>query len=479
MPNREQPVVELKSLVELKQAAVGLAPPFSVDVPGGQPLVCEEILRHLPGRRLAFRSRWGGKPVMVKLFFRQRDFLQERTGLAAIAGAKIPVPREVGSFRDEGERGGFLLLTEFLEDSVSLQNCYQQQSLAEFAHWLRQAVSLTGQLHQAGYMQADIHLDNFLAKGDRLYLIDGGGVAPVGQPLLNLALLYAQMTPEYDVLAENTLSAYGADVPSTADFLRLVEKMRERRIRHYLAKSTRSCSQFLVPPVKSGFAVLEREFASDRLLKLLAEPEAEFGQAQFLKRGNTATVVKVAGDHGDWVLKRYNIKNFWHGLSRCWRPSRAWISWKSAHRLELLGIRTPRPVAMCEERFGPLRQRAYLVTEYVGDDNLQAWLLRCDGREIPAWLDRQVVQLFDNLWRGSTSHGDMKATNLLVVDEHLELIDLDALQHHRSRRCFIRQFRKDLQRFMDNWQGDTWQHFEELLRPIATRSGITLVNKKV
>jgi hypothetical protein len=32
---------------------------------------------------------------------------------------------------------------------------------------------------------------------------------------------------------------------------------------------------------------------------------------------------------------------------------------------------------------------------------------------------------------------------------------------------------------MDNWQGKTWQNFEQLLRPFAQRAGITLINKKV
>jgi hypothetical protein len=32
---------------------------------------------------------------------------------------------------------------------------------------------------------------------------------------------------------------------------------------------------------------------------------------------------------------------------------------------------------------------------------------------------------------------------------------------------------------MDNWQGNTWQHFEQILQPFAAQVGITLVNKKV
>ena len=211
----------------------------------------------------------------------------------------------------------------------------------------------------------------------------------------------------------------------------------------------------------------------------MAEPEVAFGSALFLKRGNTATVVKLPGNNGEWVLKRYNIKNFWHGLSRCFRPSRAWISWQSAHRLELLGIATPKPLAMRENRSGPFRREAYLVVECAAGDDLNTWLMKWKGLQLPGWLDQQVVRLFEILWNSHVSHGDMKATNFIVVNEQIQLIDLDAVAWHRSDKQFITAIRKDLQRFMDNWQGQTWSHFEQLLQPFAKKAGITLINKKV
>ena len=60
-----------------------------------------------------------------------------------------------------------------------------------------------------------------------------------------------------------------------------------------------------------------------------------------------------------------------------------------------------------------------------------------------------------------------------------EVIDLDALRRHRCKWLFKAAYGKDLQRFMDNWQGKTWQHFEQLLRPYAGQCGIKLINKKV
>jgi len=469
--------VELLTLQQLQQAGQALSLPFQLEVPGREALVCEEVYRHLPGKRLAFRAHWGGVTVLVKLFFQRKYFDRERAGLKAMVAAGVPCPKEVWSLVDEG--GGYFLATEFLDDAVSLQACYQGLSVDQLKQLLRDALVLVGQLHRAGWMQADIHLDNFMLSRGVLNAIDGGGIEPLNSPLKNLGLFFAQMTPDYDELVPGVIEAYGEVAFSLEAILSSITRMREWRIKHYLAKTTRSCSQFDVVKSSDVFVVMVRARASERLRRLMAEPEIAVGQAQFLKRGNTATVMKVSGDGGDWVLKRYNIKSFWHGLSRCFRPSRAWISWKSAHRLELLGIATPSPLAMRENRTGPLRREAYLATESAVGDNLHAWLLKQSDSQVPAWLGHEVSRLFDILWCSKVSHGDMKATNLIVTGEQLQVIDLDAVRWHRFEQTFVRAYRRDLQRFMDNWQGKTWQHFEQLLTPFAQRVGVTFINKKV
>ncbi|MBL4567006.1 MAG: hypothetical protein JKY85_03125 [Porticoccus sp.] len=465
------------TLHDLQRAEEVPPTPFQLEVPGREPLVCEEVYRHLPGKRWAFRAHWAGAEVLVKLFFQRKYLERERAGLKAITDAGVPCPQEIWSLVDEGD--GYFLATEFLDDASSMQDCYKGLSLQQLKPLLRDALALIGQLHRSGSMQADIHLDNFLLSKGKLYIIDGGGVEELSHPLDNLALFFAQMIPDYDDLVPSVIDAYGEGAPSVADLLPVIIRVREQRIKHYLAKTTRSCTQFQVSKTSHTFTTFKRSFESERLWQLIKEPEVALGQAQFLKCGNTATVVKLAGDGCDWVLKRYNIKSFWHGLSRCFRPSRAWVSWKSAHRLELLGIATPKPIAMRENRSGPLRREAYLITECAVGDDLQAWLLKSKDVQVPEWLDRQVSRLFGILWLSRVSHGDMKATNFIVAGETLQVIDLDAVQWHGSEKSFIRAFGGDLQRFMDNWQGNTWLHFEQLLRPLAERAGITLINKKI
>ncbi len=470
-------MVESLTLKQLKQMDTAPASPFQLDVPGREALICDEVYRHLPGKRLAFRANWGGIDVLVKLFFQRKYLDREREGLKSFAESGIPCPSEVWSLVDDG--GGYFIATEFLPDAASLKDCYEGLTFEQLKPLLCDALRLIGQLHRTGWMQADIHLDNFLLSQGKLHIIDGGGVEPLSRTVDNLALFFAQMIPDYDGLVADVIDAYGENAPTTEVLLPAIIQMREQRIKHFLAKTTRSCTQFRVEKTTNTFIAYKRSQESKRLKQLMLEPEVAFGGAQFLKRGNTATVVKVVGDNGDWVLKRYNIKSFWHGLSRCFRPSRARVSWESAHRLELLGIATPKPLAVCENRSGPLRREAYLVTECADGDDLKTWLLKCNDTQIPEWLGHQVVRMFETLWLSRVSHGDMKATNFIVVDKQIQVIDLDTVAWHSSNTSFSKAFRQDLQRFMENWQGSNWTHFEQLLSPFAERAGITLVNKKV
>jgi tRNA A-37 threonylcarbamoyl transferase component Bud32 len=172
-----------------------------------------------------------------------------------------------------------------------------------------------------------------------------------------------------------------------------------------------------------------------------------------LKNGNTSTVALVKVGDRSLVVKRYNLKSVWHALKRCVRPSRASISWRNAHRLMSLGIKTPKPIAFVERRFGPLRTEAFFITEYVDGINAYELFHAEVAKEISRTdLIKQFGRLFQMLADASISHGDAKATNFIITKDALSLVDLDAVREHRFRKRFMRAFRRDLNRFMQNWE---------------------------
>ena len=163
-----------------------------------------------------------------------------------------------------------------------------------------------------------------------------------------------------------------------------------------------------------------------------------------LKDGNSSTVAMIKINERNYVLKRYNIKSFWHGISRAFRPSRAHHSWRNASVLEMLGVATAHPFLYLEERvFWLFRKRAYFLCEYIeGRDLGTAW----EKQEV-AISENEMVVLFRGLFKIMAdyriSHGDMKATNFLLQDKELYVLDLDAMERNRSRSRFVEKFSKD------------------------------------
>jgi tRNA A-37 threonylcarbamoyl transferase component Bud32 len=312
-------------------------------------------------------------------------------------------------------------------------------------------------MHARGLVQEDAHLGNFLLKNGWLYVIDGDAVRESASPAdytANLALLFAQLQPQAEAdMRAALLQAYCSSNPGVAiDEAQLTAasaRAREVRLADYLDKSLRDCSLFKsANRVDRFFSIVRSETAL--LAPLIHDPDAWLEKGVSLKRGRTATLARVDVAGRQLVIKRYNIKGTVHALSRSWRPSRAWHSWLEGHRLGFLGIATPRPLAMIEQRAGPLRGKAWLITEYSDGESLAARFR--DPDTVPPAADLDAIgKLLRQLFAARISHGDLKATNLLWCSGEPQLIDLDAMRQHAGDASFRRAWHKDSARFLDNW----------------------------
>jgi tRNA A-37 threonylcarbamoyl transferase component Bud32 len=266
-------------------------------------------------------------------------------------------------------------------------------------------------------------------------------------------MLFAQLPPAAcDAMHGGLLAAYRRGNPGLAiDEAQLacaIERAREARLADYLGKCLRDCSLFKSARRADRYFSMVRDEA-DFLAPLVADPDAWLEQGIPLKRGRSATLALVELDGRRLVIKRYNIKGAGHALSRAWRPSRAWHSWIEAHRLQFLGISTPRPLALVERRLGPLRGRAWLITEYCEGPNLQERLSAENG--LPPDIAEAVRRLFSQLAEARISHGDLKATNFLCSGDELVVLDLDAMRQYDSEAAWRKAWQKDRARFLRNW----------------------------
>lgn len=439
----------LLSIHDLRACEDAPPTPFQVNFPDGAELHFVCILRFLPGKRISGEAIWQGKPVFAKLFVAAgaaRHGGREKAGIDLLQGANIPTPALLATIP---LADAFLVVTDFLPGALSLENSADTLDEAR----LGRAIGLLASLHAAGLVHDDLHFGNFIEHGDTMLLIDGDGVRPARSAddrRENLALFLSQLTPMQQAALPMLPATYGHPVDPEL-LARSVQRRRSERLRDYLRKALRNCTKFQVDRDTRHFSVVLREKAA-QLLPVLGDADRLMAEGEMLKDGATCTVASV--DAGtQLVIKRYNLKHWRHALSRAWRPSRAWHSWLAGYRLAFYGIATPQPLAMLEERVGPLRGRAFLVTAHCAGPDLLTVL---DPDSEPSLtMQAAIRQLFGTLYELRITHGDLKGTNLLWLDEQIVLIDLDALVQHRQARAFERDWRRDRQRLLRNWPADS------------------------
>jgi tRNA A-37 threonylcarbamoyl transferase component Bud32 len=318
-------------------------------------------------------------------------------------------------------------------------------------------------MHRKGLWQEDLHLDNLLRQGNRLYLIDGAGICSEtpGQPLSrqkvleNLGVFFAQLPTSLEPFTEELLVYYllsnGEHALPMEALQKQIDKVRSWRLKDFLNKVGRECTLFSVQRGAFGLRAIRREEEA-AMLPVLAQADALLDQGHLYKTGGAASVGKVEVGGRALVIKRYNIKGFAHWLKRFWRPSRAWHSWREGNRLAFLGIATPKPLALLEKRYLWLRGRAYLVTEYLpGPDIIERFAPYVERGNAPEAELAALDHLFAELIRLRISHGDFKGHNLFWQQDRWALIDLDSMCQHGSLGSFAPAYARDRARFMRNW----------------------------
>ena len=460
--------------------------PFRVSVKLEQQdldLFCQQVFRLLPGKRLVALAQLGGEQVVAKIFIGARgvrDYEREKQGVAALVRAGVSTPDILAQGDVSG--GGKILLFRYLSNSRSLLDLWAEPlDRNRRLEILRQVVVSIAKMHQAGVVQEDIHLDNFLHQSAELYTIDGGGVRRQrsGRPISetrgvkNMAGFFAQLLPGYDHLAESVLPDYEqvrGFRKSTDRVARLRKQIgieRDLRKRKYLKKIFRDCSQIVH---QSGFRqslLCERRDWSRELAQVLTDPDTAMSRGRPLKTGNTATVVGIEVDDKLLVVKRYNIKNLMHGFRRLFKTSRARRSWYSAHLMEFLGIPGARPVALLEKRWGPFCLTAYFISESVQGPDAREYFKQKNPSDEDLLAMAGIVM---DIAVHRIAHGDLKDTNFLMSDRGPVLIDLDSMREYRSARLFEKAAAKDLGRFLQNWTGQTelMDRFQGILTQICS-----------
>ena len=463
--------------------------PFDLSLADTSLLHGLRIIRAVPNKRLVCHGVWNGQAVYAKIFIglqAQRYAARDAEGVGRLIRAGIATPALLHSAdiaMENNAAAGRVLVYAAIDDAMNAEQAWQQCTDEQRLHLASSLVAEVAAHHNAGLMQTDLYLKNFLVQGEKLYTLDGDAIKLLPQifarrrALGNLALLLSKFDVlEIQAWLPSLLQAYATgrgwqNFPDQQWMQSRIAYYRRRAVRSYAEKKVlRQCTDVMVSRSWHHFLAMSRQSANVQLQQmLLVAPDAliEDVSRQRLKSGNTCTVALAEINGRKMVVKRYNIKSFCHRLGRLWRSSRAADSWINAHRLLMYGIATPAPVALLEQRFGPLRGRAYFIADHIAAPDVAQWLQSAsvtDVQKKPAL--EALAGLMYKLMLLQIAHGDLKASNIHIDGNQPVLIDLDSLREFRCKAWFEANHVRDLRRLLKNWrdQPDVQQLLIEALQ---------------
>ncbi len=200
---------------------------------------------------------------------------------------------------------------------------------------------------------------------------------------------------------------------------------------------------------------INSDVESIELKDLCLNPDSAFTSQQgIIKNDSTTSLSRLKLDTGEVVVKRYNTKNFWHLIRRNFQTSRAENCYAMARVFESKGISIPEPLGVIEHCLGPFSGKSWYISRYVDNVMLLDYLSQDLWRTNFLQILPGVLKIFRVLADNQLSHGDMKATNLLVKDDDLWVIDLDGAKFHNSIGSHRSALKKDKARFLKNWNGN-------------------------
>jgi tRNA A-37 threonylcarbamoyl transferase component Bud32 len=165
------------------------------------------------------------------------------------------------------------------------------------------------------------------------------------------------------------------------------------------------------------------------------------------------------------AVKRYGPRTYGKALAAIFRPAKATENWRKAEFLRARDIATPRPLLACQPRGWTTSGTSYLVTQWIeGAENLHLFGWQIATRplavrlRVAARCAEALGRLLGRIHAAGATHRDLKAANLLVVEEGGDLltylVDLDGLQ--AGKNVNFKRRARDLARLAAGLAAHPW-----------------------
>ena len=426
-------------------------------------LSCVALLRTIPGRRKVYDALWDNKSVIAKVFSHKisarRHLKREWQGLKRLASYGLSAPKPLFCGRTlDGQK--VVVVEKIAESSTILDVFHKTADHSKKLNLLFLICKEMAKQHKKGILQKDLHLGNFLLRGDNVFALDAGQMQFLRYELdrkrsISQLAMLAFYLPNSNMqsikrLCDEYFKARGWRYRKTDQraFQKQLTVHKQRMVRKGLKKCMRTSKRHFRIKTNEYISIFDKSFCPQvQAVDFIEKIDKLMSEGQILKQGNTCYVSRLTWNSKDVVVKRYNHKDFIHSLRHTIKKSRARRGWRHGHRLIMLEIATPKPLAYIEKLKFKLIWKSYLITEYVEGQKLNDFLQNNNAtQERHQIINKQIKELLDELEKNHITHGDLKHTNILVTDKETFLTDLDGMKVHKWGWRYKSSRAKDLQR---------------------------------
>ena len=381
-------------------------------------------------------------------------------------GKKGINPANSSSFIITEELYGTLSLEEFF-----LRNLHKNLSFNQKCNLIKASASIIRKMHSSGLNHRDLYLCHLHIKEDidfnniKIYLIDlhraqirssvplrwtikdlGGFFHSAIQFNFTERDFYRFLMSYFDCSLGDLFGRHQ----------HIIGKILDRAFSMYLKPNLKKFSrndslidskesEFDIHSFNSGKLFIEKNLDLNQFTPFLNDESILISEGEVIKNEKGHLIVKIKIMDRYFFVKKYRIKNIFHGISRLIKKTRALNSWLMIHWFNAVGIRTAQPVLLYEEN-GVLGARSsFLITEEIEGKRLD------EATDQNTNLDLVVARIesfFKRMNWIKVSHGDAKTSNFFINQKGLVTFDLDSSKRRKLNFFHNKAISKDKNRIL-------------------------------
>ena len=381
-------------------------------------------------------------------------------------GKKGINPANSSSFIITEELYGTLSLEEFF-----LKNLHKNLSFNQKCNLIKASASIIRKMHSSGLNHRDLYLCHLHVKEDidfnniKIYLIDlhraqirssvplrwtikdlGGFFHSAIQFNFTERDFYRFLMSYFDCSLGDLFGRHQ----------HIIGKILDRAFSMYLKPNLKKFSrndslidskesEFDIHSFNSGKLFIEKNLDLNQFTPFLNDESILISEGEVIKNEKGHLIVKIKIMDRYFFVKKYRIKNIFHGISRLIKKTRALNSWLMIYWLNAVGIRTAKPILLYEEN-GVLGARSsFLITEEIEGKRLD------EATDQNTNLDLVVARIesfFKRMNWIKVSHGDAKTSNFFINQKGLVTFDLDSSKRRKLNFFHNKAISKDKNRIL-------------------------------